>query len=181
MMAGELNINKETIQKILHEDLRKRQICAKFVPQRFTDEQKQRRLTSYDDFIQTCQDNSNFTDCHVLSPKAKTALYGKRFQDDENRKKNVTAELNTVPFEAFGNCFQKLFKRFSTCIHAFKWAEIAFSRNKTIFYFIVFFIFLSHQARNFISRPRMFYFYSAVKVWISCIIDSARTLQNILQ
>jgi hypothetical protein len=31
-------------------------------------------------------------------------------------KKNVTAELNAVPLEAFADCFQKLFKRFNKCI-----------------------------------------------------------------
>jgi predicted nuclease of restriction endonuclease-like RecB superfamily len=46
MMADELNINKETIHQILHEDLRKRKVCAKYVPRRLTDEQKQRGLTS---------------------------------------------------------------------------------------------------------------------------------------
>jgi hypothetical protein len=40
MMSNELNINKETIRQILHEDLRKRKICAKFVPHSLTDEQK---------------------------------------------------------------------------------------------------------------------------------------------
>jgi transposase len=42
MMLDELNINKETIRQILHEDLRKRKICAKFVSYSLTDEQKQR-------------------------------------------------------------------------------------------------------------------------------------------
>jgi hypothetical protein len=36
----------------------------------------------------------------------KTALKGKRFQDDEDSKKNVTAELKTFPFEAFPYFFK---------------------------------------------------------------------------
>jgi hypothetical protein len=60
MMSDELNINEETIRQILHNDLRK--ICAKFVPHSLKDEQKQRRLTSSQDFIQTCQDNLSFLD-----------------------------------------------------------------------------------------------------------------------
>jgi hypothetical protein len=39
----------------------------------------------------------------------KTSLKGKRFQDAENIKKKVKAELNTVPLEAFVDCFQKVF------------------------------------------------------------------------
>jgi hypothetical protein len=42
MVADELNINKEVIRDVLHEDLRKRKMCTKFVPHRLTDKQKQR-------------------------------------------------------------------------------------------------------------------------------------------
>jgi transposase len=38
MMSNELNISKETILQILHEDLRKRKICAEFIPHSLTDE-----------------------------------------------------------------------------------------------------------------------------------------------
>jgi hypothetical protein len=65
MMADELNINEETIHQILHEDLWKKMICTKFVPYIPTDEQKQRRLASCQDFIKTCQDNPSFLDCIV--------------------------------------------------------------------------------------------------------------------
>jgi transposase len=37
MMSVELNTNEEAIRQILHEDLRKRKMCSKFVPHRFTD------------------------------------------------------------------------------------------------------------------------------------------------
>jgi hypothetical protein len=50
-----------------------------------------------------------------LFPTAKTALKGKRFQDVEDIKKNVTAELNAVILEAFADCFQKLFERYNKC------------------------------------------------------------------
>jgi hypothetical protein len=60
------------------------------------DEQKQRRLSSCQDFVQTCQDNPSFLDCIFLFPKAKTALKGKGFQDVEDIKENVTAELKAV-------------------------------------------------------------------------------------
>jgi hypothetical protein len=39
----------------------------------------------------------------------KTALKGKRFQDAEDIKKNVTAELNALPLEAPADYFQNLF------------------------------------------------------------------------
>jgi hypothetical protein len=65
MMSDELNINKDTIYQILHEDLRARKICTKFVPHSLTNEQKQWRITSSQDFIQTCQDHPSFLDCIV--------------------------------------------------------------------------------------------------------------------
>jgi hypothetical protein len=46
----------------------------------------------------------------------KTALNGKRFQDVEDIKKSVTAEVNAIPLEAFADCFQKLFERCNKCI-----------------------------------------------------------------
>jgi hypothetical protein len=89
MVADELN--KETIRQILHGDLRKRKICAKFVPHRLTGGQKQRRLTSCQDSTHTCQDNPSFLDFMFLFPKVKTALKGKWFKDVKDINKNVTA------------------------------------------------------------------------------------------
>jgi hypothetical protein len=43
MMSDELNFSKETIREIVHEDLRKRRICAKFVLHRLTDEMEAKR------------------------------------------------------------------------------------------------------------------------------------------
>jgi hypothetical protein len=53
------------MNQILHEELRKGKICTKFAPHSLTDEQKQQRLTSCQDFIQTYQDNPSFLDCIV--------------------------------------------------------------------------------------------------------------------
>jgi hypothetical protein len=38
----------------------------------------------------------------------KTVLRGKRFQDVEDIKKNVTAGLSALPFEAVTDCFQNI-------------------------------------------------------------------------
>jgi hypothetical protein len=105
MMADELNSNKETIRQILREDLQKRKICSKFVPHRPTDEQKQRRLTSCQGFIQTCQDKQ-LSSLRFLFSHVKTSLKGKRRQDVEGIKENVAADLNALPLEAFPDCFK---------------------------------------------------------------------------
>jgi len=42
----QLNTDKETIRKIVTEDLDMRKVCAKIVPKELTEEQKQRRVFS---------------------------------------------------------------------------------------------------------------------------------------
>ena len=44
-IAEQVNINRETVRKILTEDLDMRKVCAKMVPKKHTKEQKQRRVT----------------------------------------------------------------------------------------------------------------------------------------
>jgi hypothetical protein len=69
-MSDELNVNKEKISQILHEDLRQRKVWRKFVPHRLTDEQKQRSFTSCQGFMQICQGNPNTLDCIATGDKA---------------------------------------------------------------------------------------------------------------
>jgi len=42
-----VNIDRETIKKILTEDLDMRKVCATIVPKELTEEQNQRRVFSY--------------------------------------------------------------------------------------------------------------------------------------
>jgi len=42
-IAEQVNIDRETVRKILTEDLDMRKVCAKMVPKELTEEQKQRR------------------------------------------------------------------------------------------------------------------------------------------
>jgi len=46
-VAEQVNIDTETVRKILTEDLVMRKVCAKMVPKDLTEEQKQRRVFSY--------------------------------------------------------------------------------------------------------------------------------------
>jgi len=45
-ISEQVNINRETVRKILTEDLDMRKVCAKMVPKELTEEQKQRRVFS---------------------------------------------------------------------------------------------------------------------------------------
>jgi len=46
-IAVQVNIDRETVMKILTEDLDMRKVCAKMAPKELTEEQKQRRVFSY--------------------------------------------------------------------------------------------------------------------------------------
>jgi len=46
-IAEQMNIDRETVRKILTEDLDMKKVCAKIVPKELTEEQKQRRDFSY--------------------------------------------------------------------------------------------------------------------------------------
>jgi len=50
MLAEDVNICKDTLRKIVVENLRKRNICSPFVPHSFTPEQKDRRIAACRDF-----------------------------------------------------------------------------------------------------------------------------------
>ena len=46
-IAEQVNIDRETVRKILTEGLDMRMVCAKMVPKELTEVQKQRRVCSY--------------------------------------------------------------------------------------------------------------------------------------
>jgi hypothetical protein len=66
-MEEELEIIRETISKILVEDLGKMKICAGFVPYSLTAEQKAFRLQACQPFIQTVDDELSLLDSVVRS------------------------------------------------------------------------------------------------------------------
>ena len=45
-ISEQVNIDRETVRKILTEDLHMRKVCAKMVPKELTEEQKQSRVTN---------------------------------------------------------------------------------------------------------------------------------------
>ena len=55
-IAEQVNIDRETVRKILAEDLDMRKVCAKMVPKELTEEQKQRRVTICQDLLERQDD-----------------------------------------------------------------------------------------------------------------------------
>jgi len=60
MLAEEVNIGKDTVRKIVIEDLRKRKICSRFIPHSLTPEQKDRRTAACRDLIATADSDPDF-------------------------------------------------------------------------------------------------------------------------
>jgi len=55
-IAEHVNIDRETIRKILTEDLDMRKVCAKMVPQELAEEQKHGRVTICHDLLERLND-----------------------------------------------------------------------------------------------------------------------------
>ena len=60
MQADEVNIGRDTVKKIVVEDLRKRKIFSHFVPHSLTQEQKDRRTAACRDLIATADSDPDF-------------------------------------------------------------------------------------------------------------------------
>ena len=59
-LADEVNIGKDTVRKIVVENMRKRKICSHFVPHSLTPEQKDRRIAACRDLIATADSVPDF-------------------------------------------------------------------------------------------------------------------------
>ena len=55
-IAKQVNIDRETVRKVLIEDLNMRKVCVKMVPKELTEEQKQRRVTICQDHLESLND-----------------------------------------------------------------------------------------------------------------------------
>ena len=60
MLADEVNIGKDTVRKIVVEDLRKQKICSRFVPHSLTLEQKDWRIAACQDLTATADSDPDF-------------------------------------------------------------------------------------------------------------------------
>jgi len=55
-VTEQVNIDRETVRKILTADLDVRKVCAEMVPKEFIEEQKQRRVTICEDLLERQDD-----------------------------------------------------------------------------------------------------------------------------
>ena len=57
MIAEQLSINKDTVWRIITENLEMRKVCAKMVPKLLSEDQKQQRLAVCQDIIEHLEDD----------------------------------------------------------------------------------------------------------------------------
>ncbi|GBM95505.1 hypothetical protein AVEN_124295-1, partial [Araneus ventricosus] len=60
MIAEELKISIDSVSNIDHEHFQKRKICARSVPHKLSNDQKQHRMETSGDFIDACDRNLQF-------------------------------------------------------------------------------------------------------------------------
>jgi hypothetical protein len=133
MIEDELYKSKETIRQILLEDLRKRKIYTKFFPSRLTGEQKQRRLTSCQNFFQTCQGSPNFLIEFFSFLRWKLPSEERGFRMLKIFIK--TWRSNWTPFLLEVTVFEN---SWTIQTNVFRWSEVTLNGNRTIFDFIFF-------------------------------------------
>ena len=66
MLADTVNIGKDTVRKIVVEDLWKRKICSRFVPHSLTPEQEDWRIAACRDLIATADSDPDFFKKKIL-------------------------------------------------------------------------------------------------------------------
>ncbi|GBL75936.1 hypothetical protein AVEN_234267-1 [Araneus ventricosus] len=74
MIAEELKISLDSVSDIIHEHLQKRKICARFVPHKLSDEQKQHKMETSGDFIDACDRNPQFLETIVTGDESSSTI-----------------------------------------------------------------------------------------------------------
>jgi len=114
-----VNINTETVRKILTEHLDMRKVCAKMVPKELTEEQnkeeflatKQITVLEHPAYSLDLAPNDFF-----LFLKIKEIMKGRHFDNNDDIRSNTTAALKAIPQNQFQNCFEGWARRWHRCI-----------------------------------------------------------------
>jgi hypothetical protein len=75
MMAEELNLDRETVRKILTEYLKMRKVSAKMVPRILSDDQKQQQIDVYSDSSHQLAEGNNFLDRVIIVDESWCSQY----------------------------------------------------------------------------------------------------------
>ena len=98
-IAEQVNINRETVGKILIEDLDMRKACAKMVPQELAEKQKQRRVTIRQELLERRDDilgrviTGDETWVHQYEPETKRQSAQWKTTNSPRKKKDPSVQI----------------------------------------------------------------------------------------
>jgi len=118
-IAEQVNIDTETVRKILTKDLDMSMVCAKIVPKELTEEQKQRRVLATKQITVLEHPAYSLGLAPIdffLFPKITEILKGRQFDDTDDIRSNTMAALKAFPQNQFQNCFEGWTRRWHQCI-----------------------------------------------------------------
>jgi hypothetical protein len=114
-----VNIDRETVRKILTENLDMRKVCAKIVPKELTEEQIKEEVLATKQ-ITVLEHPAHSPDLapsdFLLFSKIKEMLKGRHFDDIDDIRINTTTALKAIPQKQFQNCFEEWTRRRHRCI-----------------------------------------------------------------
>jgi hypothetical protein len=119
-IAEQANIGRETVKKILTEDLDMRKVCAKMVPKELTEKHLYVREFLASKQITVLEHPPCSPDLapsgFSLFLKIRGILKGRHFYDIDDITSNMTAALKAIPQNQFQNCFEGWTRRWHRCI-----------------------------------------------------------------
>jgi hypothetical protein len=117
-IAEEVGLSTFSAHSIVTEDLAMKRVSAKFVPKLLTAE-RTFLAKNQTPVLQQAPYSPDMAPCDFwLFRKLKRPLKGTRFQTREDIMAATTAELNSIPKEAFSACFQQWRHRWEKCVES---------------------------------------------------------------
>jgi len=117
-MAEKVNIARETVRKILTEDLDVRKVCEKW-SQRSSPKNKSKEEFLAIKQITVLEHPAYSPDLapsdFFMFPKIKEILKGRHFDDTDDIRSNTTAALKAIPQNQFQNCFEGWTRHWHRC------------------------------------------------------------------
>ena len=92
MIGEELGLNRESVRKILRDDLAMRKVCAKMVPKILSEEQKQRRVNFCKDMLETIAGDADILGQVITGDETWVFQY-----DPETKRQSMLWKTATSP------------------------------------------------------------------------------------
>ena len=115
-----MNIDRETVRKILTEDSDMKKVCVRYWSHRSSPKNKIKEEFLATKEITVSEHPAYSPDLapsdFSLFPKIKEILKGRHFDDIDDFRSNTTAALKAIPQNQFQNCFEGWTRHWHRCI-----------------------------------------------------------------